>query len=78
MEEDSRGTEFSNVIRIDDEPVRDHLGRILRGTVEETLKAMLDAEADRLSAPGGTSARRPDVTSASAVTTASCRLRRAR
>jgi len=33
---------------IDDERVRDHLGRIVRGTVEETLNAMLEAEADRL------------------------------
>jgi len=48
MEEDSRGTELSNVIRIDDERVRDHLGRIVRGTVEETLNAMLEAEAERL------------------------------
>jgi transposase-like protein len=48
MEEDSRGTELSNVIRIDDERVREHLGRIVRGTVEETLNAMLEAEADRL------------------------------
>jgi putative transposase len=36
------------VIRIDDERVRDHLGGIVRGTVEETLNAMLEAEADRL------------------------------
>src|SRR5258707_13177425 len=48
MEEDSRGTELGNVIRIDDERVLDHLGRIVRGTVEETLNAMLEAEADRL------------------------------
>jgi putative transposase len=48
MEEDSRETELSNVIRIDDESVREHLGRIVRGTVEETLNAMLKAEADRL------------------------------
>lgn len=48
MEEDSRGTELGNVIRIDDERVREHLGRIVRGTVEETLNAMLEAEADRL------------------------------
>jgi Transposase DDE domain group 1 len=47
MEENSRGTELGNVIRIDDERVRDHLGRIVRGTVEETLNAMLEAEADR-------------------------------
>ena len=48
MEEDSRGTALGNVIRIDDERVREHLGRIVRGTVEETLNAMLEAEADRL------------------------------
>ena len=37
MEEDSKGTPLSNVIRIDDERVRDHLGRIVRGG-EVTLK----------------------------------------
>src|ERR1700716_90153 len=48
MEEDSKGTDLGNVIRIDDERVRDHLGRIVRGTVEETLNAMVETEADRL------------------------------
>jgi putative transposase len=48
MEEDSKGTRLSNVIRIDDEQVREHLGHIVRGTVEETLTAMLEAEANRL------------------------------
>jgi len=48
MEEDSRGTTLGNVIRIDDERVREHLGRIVRGTVEETLNTMLEAEAERL------------------------------
>src|ERR1700682_63895 len=48
MEEDSKGTGLSNVIRIDDDRVREHLGHIVRGTVEETLNAMLEAEADRL------------------------------
>ena len=48
MEEDNRGTALGNVIRIDDDRVREHLGRIVRGTVEETLNAMLEAEADRL------------------------------
>ena len=52
MEEDSKGTDLGNVIRIDDERVRDHLGRIVRGTVEETLNAMLDAEADQLCGAG--------------------------
>jgi putative transposase len=39
---------LSNVIRIDDERIKGHLDRIVRGTVEETLNALLDAEADRL------------------------------
>src|SRR6187455_1936034 len=37
-----------NVISIDDERIKDHLDRVVRGTVEETLNALLDAEADRL------------------------------
>jgi len=48
MEEDSKGTALNNVIRIDDARVKDHLDKIVRGTVEETLNAMLDAEAGRL------------------------------
>jgi transposase-like protein len=39
---------LSNVIHIDDERIQDHLGKIVRGSVEETLNALLDAEADRL------------------------------
>ena len=31
---------------------RDHLGEMVRGTVEETLNAMLDAEADQLCGAG--------------------------
>ena len=47
MEEDSTKP-LSNVIRIDDERIQDHLKHIVRGSVEETLNALLDAEADRL------------------------------
>ena len=39
---------LNNVITIDDERIRSHLERVVRGTVEETLNALLDAEADRL------------------------------
>lgn len=39
---------LSNVIRIDDERIKGHLDRVVRGTVEETLNSLLDAEADRL------------------------------
>jgi transposase-like protein len=39
---------LNNVIRIDDERIKGHLDRVVRGTVEETLNALLDAEADRM------------------------------
>lgn len=42
------GKKWDNVIVIDEGKVKDHLAEIVRGTVEETLNAMLDAEADRL------------------------------
>ena len=48
MEEDSKGTGLGNVIRIDDDRIRDHLGKIVRGSVEETLNAMLETDAERL------------------------------
>jgi transposase-like protein len=38
---------MGQVIQIDEARIRDHLGEMVRGTVEETLNAMLDAEADR-------------------------------
>ena len=48
MGEDKGAPGVGNVIRIDEERIKDHLGRIVRGTVEDTLNALLDAEADRL------------------------------
>ena len=36
---------MGQVIQIDEARIRDHLGELVRGTVEETLNAMLDAEA---------------------------------
>ena len=39
---------LNNVITIDDERIKSHLDRVVRGTVEDTLNALLDAEADRL------------------------------
>ena len=47
MGEDSTKV-LANVIRIDDERIQDHLGKIVRGSVEATLNALLEAEADRL------------------------------
>lgn len=48
----SEGTCMVEVIRIDEARIRDHLGEMVRGTVEETLNAMLDAEADQLCGAG--------------------------
>ena len=39
---------LSKVIRIDESEIRGHLDEMVRGTVEETLNAMLDAEADEM------------------------------
>jgi hypothetical protein len=40
--------DLSNVIKINEAQIHDHLGEMVRLTVEETLNAMLDAEADEL------------------------------
>jgi putative transposase len=39
---------LGKVIRIDEGEIRGHLDKMVRGTVEETLNALLDAEADEL------------------------------
>ena len=43
-----RDDTMGQVIQIDEGRIRDHLGEMVRGTVEEALNAMLDAEADAL------------------------------
>jgi hypothetical protein len=43
---------LSNIIRIDDERIQDHLKHVVRGSVEATLNALLEAEADRLCGAG--------------------------
>jgi len=43
---------MGQVIQIDEARIRDHLGEMVRGTVEETLNAMLDAGADQLCGAG--------------------------
>ena len=48
MDEDTEGKGMGQVIQIDEARIRAHLGEMVRGTVEEALNAMLDAEADRL------------------------------
>jgi len=47
MEKDTTKS-LGKVIRIDESEIRGHLDKMVRGTVEETLNALLDAEADDL------------------------------
>lgn len=42
------GESLGKILQIDEGQVKEHLGNIVRGTVEETLNAMLEAEADEL------------------------------
>jgi len=43
---DDTPSPLGNVITIDDERIKSHLDRVVRSSVEETLNALLDAEAD--------------------------------
>src|SRR5664279_5523540 len=52
MSDESGIKPMGQVIQIDEARIRDHLGEMVRGTVEETLNAMLDAEADQLCGAG--------------------------
>ena len=47
MTEDSKKL-LGKVVQIDEKRIQDHLGELVRGTVEETLNSLLDAEADAL------------------------------
>ncbi len=52
MDENETPPPMGQVIQIDEARIRDHLGEMVRGTVEEALNAMLVAEADRLCGAG--------------------------
>lgn len=52
MTDDGKNDDMGQVVRIDEARIKDHLGEMVRGTVEEALNAMLDAEADRLCGAG--------------------------
>jgi len=45
---DQESTTRGKIIQIDEGQVRSHLSELVRGSVEETLNAMLQAEADEL------------------------------
>lgn len=77
MTEDSKKT-LGNVVQIDEKRIHDHLGELVRGTVEETLNGLLDAEADALCGSRRYE-RSPDRTDTGpAATTARCAPRLAR
>ena len=48
MSNDSTQKSQGNIIQINEEQIKDHLGEMVRGTVEETLNAMLEKEAEYL------------------------------
>lgn len=48
MSDDAKDAPMGQVIKIDEARIKDHLGEMVRGTVEEALNELLDAEADRL------------------------------
>lgn len=48
MSKDSTKSSAGKIIQINEEQIKDHLGQMVRGTVEETLNAMLEQEARQL------------------------------
>lgn len=46
------------VVQIDEGRIQAHLDEVVRSTVEETLNALLDAEADHLCGAGSANARK--------------------
>ena len=45
---EDHSTKKAQIIQLNESAVRDHLGEMVRNTVEDTLNTMLDSEADRL------------------------------
>ena len=48
MSKDNTQDREGKIIQIDEEQIKDHLGEMVRGTVEETLNEMLEQEAEQL------------------------------
>ena len=48
VDEANDGVKFSEVIKIDEGKVRQHVAEVVRSSVEETLNGLLEAEADEL------------------------------
>ena len=45
---ENNSKDLHKVIKIDEGKIKDHLGNLVKKSVEDTLNAMLDAEADQL------------------------------
>ena len=69
---------LSRVIRIDEGEIRGHLDGLVRGTVEEALNRLLEAEADEMCQARVMSVRRSGLIRGPGTTRASCRRKRAR
>ena len=52
MKKDNTQSREGKIIQINEEQIKDHLGEMVRGTVEETLNGMLEQEADQLVGAG--------------------------
>jgi hypothetical protein len=52
LKEEAAATELCGAIEVREDRVRAHLSEVVRETVEETLNAMLEADADRLCRAG--------------------------
>lgn len=52
MSKDSTKDKEGKIIQINEEQIKDHLGKMVRGTVEETLNGMLEQEAEHLVGAG--------------------------
>ena len=48
MAQEQCNTKGNTIIQINEQQIKEHLGEIVRGTVQETLNALLDEEASRL------------------------------
>ena len=52
MAQEQEPVKMAGVIQVDEKPIQDHLGQMLRAAWRETLNQLLDAEADRRAEPG--------------------------
>ena len=52
MQQEIEGRLIGQVIKIDEAPISYHVGKVVRETVEETLNAMLNAEASEMCGAG--------------------------